>query len=188
MQRNRLINYLPYLIILVAVLSLFSLNGSGTTSQLSYEELKTTLQNEKIKESQISVGTNVTTVKGVYTNSSDKQVVFTSVIPSTSTEIEALIEDLDGAKITVIDSEASNVFLDALLSLIPFLLFGGFAFWMINRMNGAGGANNRAFEFSKSRARLEGKIRVRFSDVAGCDEEKQEMAEIIDYLKISEEI
>jgi len=183
MQRNRLINYLPYLIILVAVLSLFSLNGSGTTSQLSYEELKTTLQNEKIKESQISVGTNVTTVKGVYTNSSDKQVVFTSVIPSTSTEIEALIEDLDGAKITVIDSEASNVFLDALLSLIPFLLFGGFAFWMINRMNGAGGANNRAFEFSKSRARLEGKIRVRFSDVAGCDEEKQEMAEIIDYLK-----
>ena len=35
MQRNRLINYLPYLIILVAVLSLFSLNGSGTTSQLS---------------------------------------------------------------------------------------------------------------------------------------------------------
>ena len=183
MQRNRLINYLPYLIILVAVLSLFSLNGSGTTSQLSYEELKTTLQNEKIKESQISVGTNVTTVKGVYTNSSDKQVVFTSVIPSTSTEIEALIKDLDGAKITVIDSEASNVFLDALLSLIPFLLFGGFAFWMINRMNGAGGANNRAFEFSKSRARLEGKIRVRFSDVAGCDEEKQEMAEIIDYLK-----
>ncbi len=183
MQRNRLINYLPYLIILVAVLSLFSLNGSGTTSQLSYEQLKTTLQNEKIKESQISVGTNVTTVKGVYTNSSDKQVVFTSTIPSTSTEIEALIKDLDGAKITVIDSEASNVFLDALLSLIPFLLFGGFAFWMINRMNGAGGANNRAFEFSKSRARLEGKIRVRFSDVAGCDEEKQEMAEIIDYLK-----
>ena len=183
MQRNRLINYLPYLIILIAVLSLFTLNGSGTTSQLSYEQLQTTLKNEKIKESQISVGTNVTTVKGIYTNENDKQVVFTSTIPSTSGQIEALIEDLGDAKITIIDSEASNVFLDALMSLIPFILFAGFAFWMINRMNGAGGANNRAFEFSRSRARLEGKIRVRFSDVAGCDEEKQEMAEIIDYLK-----
>ena len=183
MQRNRLINYLPYLIILIAVLSLFSLNGTSGTSQLSYEQLKSTLKNEKITESQISVGENVTVVKGVYKNSSDKQVVFTSTIPSTSGEIEALIEDLDGAKITIIDTDASNVFLDALLSLIPFVLFGGFAFWMINRMNGAGGANNRAFEFSRSRARLEGKIRVRFDDVAGCDEEKQEMAEIIDYLK-----
>lgn len=183
MQRNRLINYLPYLIILIAVLSLFSLNGTSGTSQLSYEQLKSTLKNEKITESQISVGENVTVVKGVYKNSSDKQVVFTSTIPSTSGEIEALIEDLDGAKITIIDTDASNVFLDALMSLIPFVLFGGFAFWMINRMNGAGGANNRAFEFSRSRARLEGKIRVRFDDVAGCDEEKQEMAEIIDYLK-----
>ena len=183
MQRNRLINYLPYLIILIAVLSLFSLNGTSGTSQLSYEQLKSTLKNEKITESQISVGENVTVVKGVYKNSSDKQVVFTSTIPSTSGEIEALIEDLDGAKITILDTDASNVFLDALMSLIPFVLFGGFAFWMINRMNGAGGANNRAFEFSRSRARLEGKIRVRFDDVAGCDEEKQEMAEIIDYLK-----
>ncbi|MBR3350205.1 MAG: cell division protein FtsH, partial [Solobacterium sp.] len=91
MQRNRLINYLPYLIILIAVLSLFSLNGTSGTSQLSYEQLKSTLKNEKITESQISVGENVTVVKGVYKNSSDKQVVFTSTIPSTSGEIEALI-------------------------------------------------------------------------------------------------
>lgn len=50
-------------------------------------------------------------------------------------------------------------------------------------MAGAGSANKQAFDFSKSRARLEGKVKVRFSDVAGCDEEKAEMAEIIDYLK-----
>ena len=56
MQRNRLINYLPYLIILIAVLSLFSLNGTSGTSQLSYEQLKSTLKNEKITES-VSIDT-----------------------------------------------------------------------------------------------------------------------------------
>ncbi len=183
MQRNRLINYLPYLIILIAVLSLFSMNGSSSTSQLSYEQLQSTLKNEKITESQISVGRNITTVKGAYKKDDDKRVVFSSTIPSTDEEIGALIENLGDAKITVVDLEASNTFLDVLLSLIPFVFMGGLAIWMINRMNGAGGANNKAFEFSRSRARLEGKIRVRFSDVAGCDEEKQEMAEIIDYLK-----
>ena len=68
MQRNRLINYLPYLIILIAVLSLFSLNGSNGISQLSYAELKETVATRKVTETQISVGTNITTVKGIYKN------------------------------------------------------------------------------------------------------------------------
>ena len=183
MQRNRLINYLPYLIILIAVLSLFSLNGSNGISQLSYAELKNTVANQKITETQLSVGTNITTVKGVYKNENDKSVVFQGTIPSTSAEIEGIIEDLSGSTITIIDAEASNLFLDTLASLIPFIGMAAIAIWMINRMNGGGGASNKAFEFSKSRARLEGKIRVRFADVAGCDEEKQEMAEIIEYLR-----
>ena len=183
MQRNRLINYLPYLIILIAVLSLFSLNGSNGVSQLSYAELKKTVANQKITETQLSVGTNITTVKGVYKNENDKSVVFQGTIPSTSAEIEGIIEDLSDSTITIIDANASNLFLDTLLSLIPFIGMAAFAIWMINRMNGGGASSNKAFEFSKSRARLEGKIRVRFDDVAGCDEEKQEMAEIIEYLK-----
>ena len=181
MQKNKLISYLPYLIVIIAILSLFNMNGSGVSETLSYQELQKTLKNETIKESQISIGNNVTTVHGVYTKD-DRQVGFTSTIPSTSDEITAVIGQLENSKLTIVDADASNLFLDTLITLIPFVFFGAFAIWMINRMNGAG-ANSKAFEFSKSRARLEGKIRVRFDDVAGCDEEKQEMKEIIEYLK-----
>ena len=64
---------------------------------------------------------------------------------------------------------------------VPYIFLGILAFVLFSRLNG--GANNKAFEFGKSRARLEGDIRVRFTDVAGCDEEKEEMAELIVYLR-----
>ena len=181
-KKSRLVNWLPYLIVLVAVFSLFSLNSGGSAQTLSYEQLQKILEKEKVSEVSVSIGSNITTVKGTYTEDG-KDVVFQGTVPSTNDEIEAVIRDLDDAKVTVVDAEASNVFLDTLLSLVPFLLMAGLAVWMINRMNGAQSANGKAFEFSKSRAKLEGKVKVRFDDVAGCDEEKQEMAEIIQYLK-----
>ncbi|MCR5795271.1 MAG: ATP-dependent zinc metalloprotease FtsH [Solobacterium sp.] len=183
MQKNRLFYYLPYLIVLVAILSLFSMNNGSTSETLTYQELKTTLKEKTIKESEVMVGGNVTTVRGVYKNEEDRSVRFSSTIPSTDEEIAYVIDALEGSELSIVDANSSNLFMDTLLSLIPFILMGVFAVWMINKMNGSGGANARAFEFSRSRAKLEGKIRVRFTDVAGCDEEKQEMAEIIDYLK-----
>ena len=183
MQRNRLINYLPYLIVIIAVMSLFSMNSTSAVKQLTYQELHTVLKEESVTESAISIGRNTTTVKGVYKDSKDQKITFSSVVPSTDVEISGLVEELGDTKLSIVDAEASNVFLDTLLSLVPFLAMLGLGIWMINRVNGSGGANSKAFEFSKSRARLEGKIRVRFTDVAGCDEEKQEMKEIIEYLK-----
>ena len=73
------------------------------------------------------------------------------------------------------------------VSFIPYaiLLIGGFALWyvMMNRMNG-GGAGGVA-RFSKARTRLgsDEKNKKTFRDVAGCDEEKEELAEIVDFLK-----
>ena len=184
MQRNRIANFLPYLVVILAIISLLGLNMGASSERISYYELQNVIEKEKVDEVSVSIGTNVTVVKGVYEKDKQK-VTFTATIPSTSDQIGQVIKNLgnESTKLTIVDADASNIFLETVVSIIPFILFAVFAVWMLNRMNGANGANAKAFEFSKSRAKLEGKIRVRFSDVAGCDEEKQEMAEIIDYLK-----
>lgn len=181
-NNNKVLGWLPYLIVLVAMMSLFGMNNLTGNKTVTYQTLAKIVETKKISDASLTIGTNTTSVRGVY-EESGHQVTFTGTIPSTSDQIENMITELGDANVTVVDADASNVFINTLVNLVPFLLMIGLAVWMINKMSGAQSANGKAFEFSKSRARLEGKVKVRFADVAGCDEEKQEMAEIIDYLK-----
>lgn len=181
-NNNKVLGWLPYLIVLIAMMSLFGMNNLTGNKTVTYQTLTKIVETKKISDVSLTIGTNTTSVRGVY-EESGHQVTFTGTIPSTSDQIENMITELGDANVTVVDADASNVFINTLVNLVPFLLMIGLAVWMINKMSGAQSANGKAFEFSKSRARLEGKVKVRFADVAGCDEEKQEMAEIIDYLK-----
>ena len=181
-NNNKVLGWLPYLIVLVAMMSLFGMNNLAGNKTVTYQTLTKIVETKKISDASLTIGTNTTSVRGVY-EENGHQVTFTGTIPSTSDQIENMITELGDANVTVVDADASNVFINTLVNLVPFLLMIGLAVWMINKMSGAQSANGKAFEFSKSRARLEGKVKVRFADVAGCDEEKQEMAEIIDYLK-----
>ena len=181
-NNNKVLGWLPYLIVLIAMMSLFGMNNLTGNKTVTYQTLTKIVETKEISDASLTIGTNTTSVRGVY-EESGHQVTFTGTIPSTSDQIENMITKLGDANVTVVDADASNVFINTLVNLVPFLLMIGLAVWMINKMSGAQSANGKAFEFSKSRARLEGKVKVRFADVAGCDEEKQEMSEIIDYLK-----
>ena len=117
-----------------------------------------------------------------YLAEDSKSVNYSTIIPNTQDAILLLEDHIDQTKINVVDGNLKSPILDLLLGTLPLILIVGVGYIMFSKVL-QGGGNNKAFEFSKSRARLESDIRVRFKDVAGCDEEKEEMAEIIDYLK-----
>lgn len=182
MKGNRFFNLIPWIIVLLAVISISSVLNTPNIRRLNYNEFIALVERGTITEVSLSVANVVVDVRGVFRDGNEN-VNFVSRIPNTEQATNNLVEQLQrsGAKITIINPFESNAFVDALVQIVPFLLFGAFAFFLLTRMNAGG--NNKAFEFGRSKARLEGNIRVRFNDVAGADEEKEEMAELIEYLK-----
>ena len=185
-NRNKFIYSLPYLVVIIFILSLAFMNPSGNrTDQLSYGAFNTLLDSGEIKSANVSVDYNTADISGVYIAQDGTERNFVTTVPNTESIVDDVMVRLDASQseqITISDANESNVFIDLLTNLLPLILFVVFGYIMIKSFNG-GGANKQAFDFSKSRARLENDIKVRFADVAGCDEEKEEMAEIIEYLK-----
>ena len=182
-DKRKILNYLPILIVLLSIMSLFLFNPSSTVETLRYDEFNQKVQDGSIDTVEMTVSENVVTIEGSYIED-DTEKKFTTTLANTEDGTNDLLSELEAAQITIIDANASNAIYEILGSIIPFLIFGLFAFYMLRSLNAGGGSNRQAFEFSKSKARLESNIKVRFADVAGCDEEKEEMKEIIDYLKM----
>jgi cell division protease FtsH len=183
MQKKGFVNILPYLILIVSIMSLLTINPASSVQTLSYSEFNEVMDSENVDQAVLRISSNVITVQGTYTNDSGEAVSFKTTLPASDEELNTLLENLDNASVSVVDAEASSGFLDAIYSFVPLILILLMGMWMMNRMSGSANANAKAFEFGKSRARLETKSKVHFDDVAGCEEEKQEMAEIVDYLK-----
>ncbi len=186
MKKNKknLISLIPYFVVVVfLMLMLFSNPISTTNTSLTYNEFNELLEGGNISEAKVSVDYNTMTVAGTY-EVDGKAGAFSVVIPNTeetanslTTKLTASVKDL-----VFVDANESNVWVELLGNSIPLVLFIIVGTVLMNKM-GAVSGNKQAFDFSKSKARLEKDIKVKFDDVAGCDEEKEEMQEIIEYLK-----
>ncbi len=71
------------------------------------------------------------------------------------------------------------------MNFLPVILIIGFWLFIMRQMQGGGGGAKGAMSFGKSRAKLQGEdqIKVTFADVAGCDEAKEEVGELVDFLR-----
>jgi cell division protease FtsH len=173
-----------YLLIFIAILAMVFLNFDQTTDQgvLSINELASKIQTgevQKISEDEDSL-TIIT---------KDEQE-FTSTKESGSTLIEQLLqygvtaEDLQSSNVTIeIKQPGAWVNLLSIVSyLLPFLIIGASFFFIFRQ---AQGSNNSAMAFGKSRARMftGDKPKVTFQDVAGVDEAKEELQEVVEFLR-----
>lgn len=178
---------LPWVIVLLLLSSLFPfLLNNGGSKELTYSQFMTVVKDKKINNVTITPNSFVTKVEGSYKkNSKGDKVNFTTIVPKTDKELDSLTQILEdkNVKIKVTDSESDNMIWNILGSILPYVILFGGMFWVFKNFNGAAGGNNKAFEFGNSRAKLERNSKTRFTDVAGADEEKEELTELVAFLK-----
>ena len=180
-------NVLVIAIIGVIIFGLFSwLNGNGNMpKQLTYNQFVKQLDKGELKSLEIQPEQNVYMVSGKTKKDEDYS---STILYNNDKELEKITDKAqsqDGLKFTVKEEEKQSVFVSILTTLIPVLIIALLFIFFISQAQGGGGGGGHMMNFGKSKAKMydSQKKRVRFSDVAGADEEKQELIEIVDFLK-----
>ena len=167
-----------YIIILVGIIALFSflIPSAEPPEEITLSEAITLSQENKIESILVEGATiNITTFDG------EEKVTFK--------EADTSIYDIQGFKLdgVVIDIEGPGGFDigSLLITMLPFLIFGGLLFFLFSQ---ARGANSQAMSFGRSKAKLfpANTPTVTFNDIAGIEEAKQEVREVVEFLKSRE--
>jgi cell division protease FtsH len=209
-RRNRLLsNGLFYIVVFVLLLAgiNWALGGSGSNNNgsttISYSKFVKQLKSNKIKSFSVQPANGVYTVTGSYkkpqtvksgnsgllnmgANSNSTKVSHFSTTMLTNDSSVREVQDLgrkNGATITSQGESQSGTWISTLVMLVPTLIFI-VMLWMMMNQTGRGGGNG-VMNFGKSHVKPEdpSKNKVRFDDVAGEEEEKQELVEVVEFLK-----
>lgn len=178
------LNYLPTVFIIIIVLSLIGVSSQGTNVRMNYSKFKDTAENVEFSNSTLTISSTIIQVEGTYNgDNEDEKIGYSVIVPKTDANLEWLETTLtkDGGEINIVDPNQNSIWVSLVGNLLPFVVLAVFFYFMFSKIGGGG--NNKAFEFAKSKARVESNVKVRFKDVAGCEEEKEEVKEIIDYLR-----
>ena len=181
MKKNNKNIILPLLMLLFMSVTMMNLMTSQASQPVSIKEFEEIVAKYPMSKTVMSPKGNVINIKGVYTYK-DRNISYEVRYPQSDTLVDDLTETLKAKdkSLLVEDPFQSNIFMDVIVPMVPYLLLLGFGFYMLTKSSGG---NNKAFDFGKSRAKVQGNVKVRFDDVAGAEEEKEEMKELIDYLK-----
>ena len=195
----------PFLYILIIVVLVtgfqyfFTGSATGRSQQINYSQLVKEIQNNNVTEMSYQPNGSIIEVSGTYKKPKESKDTtgilffspeiskvsrFTSVVlPSDTTvsDLQKLAVEHE-TEVTIKRESSSGMWINLLISLVPFIII---AFIFMSMMNQGGGGARGAMNFGRNKARAANKedIKVRFSDVAGAEEEKQELVEVVEFLK-----
>ena len=205
-NRQTFRNGLMYIMIFVAIIGLvswFNQGSNGQTTEISYTQFVQELKKGDIKAIKMQYANSVYTITGEYkeakenSNTTSKGLALfdkrssktssfkTIVLPNDGTVIEINnAAQQAGTQITTLPESQSGIWLSLFLQLvIPIAIFGFLMYNVFSSQMGQGGPRG-VMNFGRSKATdQKQKVKVRFSDVAGAEEEKQELVEVVEFLK-----
>ena len=165
---------------------MYALVGTMNTkvNELTYGEFMEAVENKEVKEINVvpNSQSSVYTIQGKLKGYAENET-FSFNMPYTNETMVKLLdaEDQAGFKLTTSSDPSSSPILLFLINILPMVIIVGVAFYLITKQMGSG---SKSMDFGRSKARLSGgETKVTFKDVAGLEEEKEEMSELIDFLK-----
>jgi cell division protease FtsH len=176
-------NLLLWLIIAVVLLTVFqSFNPhGGSSSDLPYSSFVQSVDSGNVASATISAD-NPATISGKLKDGS----AFRTVAPVLGFSTNGIVKQMQDKNVVVTQEPSNNGFslLGLLVNWLPIILIVGVFIWFMRQMQ-AGAGGRGAMSFGRSRAKLQGEdqVKVNFSDVAGCDEAKEEVGELVEFLR-----
>lgn len=179
--------YLLIFLVTVGIVN-FILSGTDKVGKLTYQEFRVQLKADNVTELALRPENGTYRVEGTLAKAipgQESNKFFTNVPLYDSDVVKLVEEKIDAQKVKNVafnPAEGNSIWLTFLTSIIPFVIIFILFFFLLNNAQGGG---SRVMNFGKSRAKLynEEKKRVTFDDVAGADEEKAELEEVVDFLK-----
>jgi cell division protease FtsH len=171
--------YLLIFLVIIGVVSFF--NGSNEpTDNISYNEFVEHLEKNEVDSFSMQPERGVFEVRGQFEKEVKDGKNFLTYVPNS----EKILERIDeaGSKVEVMPAKETSGWVTFFTSIIPFVIIFILFFFLLNQAQGGG---SRVMNFGKSKAKLynDDKKKARFKDVAGADEEKQELVEVVEFLK-----
>lgn len=176
--------YLLIFLVIIGIVSIFT-NPDTATKPMTVDQFYAHLENGNVESVKVKPERQVFLVTGKLANAPEDQM-FQTYIPATANVIEKIIASKgpDGRplKYEQLPADQTSGWVTFFTSIIPFIIILLLFFFLLSQAQGGG---NRVMNFGKSRAKLiqDDKKKARFNDVAGADEEKAELVEIVDFLK-----
>lgn len=171
--------YLLILLVVIGVVSYFQ-TSNPKTENMSYSTFIKNLDEGKVDSVSVQPVRGVYEVKGQL-KKYDKDQYFLTHVPE-GKGADQIFDAIKKTDVKVDPAQETSGWVTFLTTIIPFVIIFILFFFLLNQAQGGG---SRVMNFGKSKAKLytEEKKRVKFKDVAGADEEKQELVEVVEFLK-----